>query len=47
MTIIALLLLALICINVAFHSIQSKKLDKYLEKLEKELANEFKATKKQ
>jgi uncharacterized membrane protein YwzB len=45
MIILSLIFLAFICINIAFHSMQVKKIDKYIKAMEKELLEEFKTIK--
>lgn len=46
MIILSLLFFAFICINMAFYSMQSRKIDKYMEALEKEMIEELKTIKK-
>jgi hypothetical protein len=45
MIILSLIFLAFICTNMAFHSMQVKKIDKYMKDMEKELPEEFKTIK--
>ncbi|NRT32460.1 Na+/melibiose symporter-like transporter [Clostridium beijerinckii] len=46
MILLSLLLLAFICINMAFYSIQSKKIDTCMKSLEKDILEEFNTIKK-
>lgn len=42
---LTLLVLALICANIAYYCIQRKRVDNHLKALEKDLLNEFKTKK--